>query len=515
MKKFILACAVIIICNISTGHTQTPGNFTDWKENKQDFHLPNAPGKSFQKNTQQAPKIIDADIVYTLPVVVHVITTGDGVGSPDNPTSANIKKMLKTLNKAFAKKGADYGGTAMNIQFQLAMRSPSNTSTSGIVRVKGTGIANYVSGGITNFPQYYQNSADELKVKALSRWPNTDYINIWIVNKINGDPSAPGGYTYFPEYNSALTDGLVLNASVVNETNKTIIHEMGHFFSLYHTFYDGAYETTCADNSDCNGDGDKVCDTEPMLNIACSTSTNSCNNNQPFLIADKKKKYTVLNNFMSYTDCQWMFTAGQKDRARSAMLNFRGGLITSKALTPADGIFPKAACTPTAANGLSPYYGIQKVQFNTLNVYSNTSSGDAAFYVDRTCNQSTTITQGASYTVTITGSYQNPHRIKVFIDYNNDGDFNDSNETLLSKYTDVASNNVIIPTSGIVTGIPLRMRVVADNPALPAPTACKLTGTSTEGAGQIEDYAVTVLPATIAAIQLKKQLSAHDLIVAK
>ena len=32
----------------------------------------------------------------------------------------------------------------------------------------------------------FAGSADEVAVKNLSRWPNTDYINIWIVNKING-----------------------------------------------------------------------------------------------------------------------------------------------------------------------------------------------------------------------------------------------------------------------------------------------------------------------------------------
>jgi hypothetical protein len=64
---------------------------------------------------------------------------------------------------------------------------------------------------------------------------------------------------------------------------------MGHYFSLYHTFYDGAFETTCADNSNCSIDGDKICDTEPTLNVACGTATNSCNNNQPYKIADAVK----------------------------------------------------------------------------------------------------------------------------------------------------------------------------------------------------------------------------------
>jgi len=218
---------------------------------------------------------------------------------------------------------------------------------------------------------------------------------------------------------------------------------------------------------------------------------------------------------MGYTNCQWMFTEGQKARARSALLTFRDGLITSKALTPADGILPIAACIPTATYGLSPYYGVQKVQFNTLNVYSNSSQADGAFYIDRTCNQSTTVTQGKAYTIIITGSYGNPHRIKVFIDYNNDGDFNDANETVLSSYTDTAKKRITIPLSGVVTGVPLRMRVVADNPATPAPTACKLHGTADAGAGEIEDYSVIIVPSSFTNIQEDKRSNTTRIISAE
>ena len=37
-----------------------------------------------------------------------------------------------------------------------------------------------------------------------------------------------------------------------------------------------------------------------------------------------------------------------------------------------------------------------------------------------------------------------------------------------------------------------------DNPALPASTACNLQGTTAEGVGQAEDYAIPVLPFAIA-----------------
>ncbi len=495
---FFITLLIIYTCPLIA---QNANSICAWKQTIRDFRLPKNSSLLEKESLQSSTQIIDKDQLFTLPVVVHVITTGDAVGSPDNPTDALINAMIKDLNNAYRKKGASFGGVDMKIQFQLAVRGPDGAVTTGIVRVSGAGVPNYVSGGITN--NGTQGSADEITVKGLSRWPNTDYVNIWIVNKINGSSTSPGGYTYFPEYNTAATDGLTLNASVVNGTNKTVVHEMGHFFYLYHTFYDGGNETTCAANDDCSNEGDKVCDTEPMLNVLCGTSGNTCDGNKPFLIADSTKNYTVLNNYMTYTNCQWMFTQGQKARARSALISFRYGLVTSGALSAPATVFPVAACTPTATYSLSPYYGVEKVEFNTLSVYSNTSNADGSIYVDRSINQSTTVTQGQKYTITITSSYGNPHRIKVFIDYNGDGDFNDSNETLLSVYTDTARKKITIPLTGVVTNKPLRMRVVADNPATPAPTACKLHGTSTDGAGQAEDYTVIVLPAHAIAEQQK------------
>ncbi|HRH48453.1 MAG TPA: M43 family zinc metalloprotease [Panacibacter sp.] len=490
---------------------QNKNAICSWKNTYTDFRLPKNAGQNFEKVISPLPPVTDNGAVYTLPVIVHVIHTGTPVGSPDNPSTTKINAMIKNLNSAFRKKGAMFGGAVMNIQFKLATKSPGCAATTGMERINGSGITNYTSGGITNIN--YPGSADEVAVKGLSRWPNTDYINIWIVNKINGSATNPGGYAYFPEYNSALTDGLVLQASVVDSTNKTIVHEMGHFFSLYHTFYDDAYETTCATNSDCANQGDKVCDTEVELNVPCGTSTNSCNSNNAFIIADAAKHYTVLNNFMGYTTCQWMFTEGQKTRARAALFNFRYGLITSGGLSGAATV-PAPACVPTVANGLSPYYGVQKVEFNTLSVYSNSSLGDSGNYVDRTCNQTTTVMQGKSYALTVTGSYGNPHRFKVFIDYNNDGDFADVNETIATAYIDTLKKNILIPATGVLTGIPLRMRVVADNPTLPAPTACTLNGTVAAGAGQAEDYSIIIMPAqAMAATRNSKTIKAKPAVI--
>lgn len=492
MKFFTMKILLLISCfaAISTLYAQT--NKCAWLPKN---HPHNLNGRSTNreegfKSLLRSQQNTDADSIYTLPIVIHVIHTGTAIGSADNPDDNHIIAMIDGLNKAWRKNGNDFGGADMKIQFQLAAKSPQCEATNGINRVNGSSIPNYVSGGITNYNN--PESAQEVDIKNLSRWPNTDYINIWIVNKINGNAFAPGGYAYFPEYNSALTDGMVLNASVVDGSNKTIVHEMGHIFFLSHTF-EGSTETTCSANTDCNTQGDLICDTEPILaEVTCSTATNACTGN-PFIIADAVHNYTILNNYMGYTDCQWMFTQDQKTRARWALFSFRHGLISSGALNASPVPSPTAACLPTATYGLSPYYGVQQVDFNTLNVYSNSSQAEGNHYIDRTCNQSTTVVKGQSYTLNVTGSYFNPHRIKAFIDYNNDGDFDDAGETVLSDWQGLATTIVTIPNTGVITNVPLRMRVVADNPELPEPGACQLNGTAIEGAGQVEDYAVVII----------------------
>src|SRR5258707_14524256 len=49
---------------------------------------------------------LDTDTLYTLPVVVHIIHTGDAIGSPDNPTDAQIMAMISSLNDSWRKNGA-------------------------------------------------------------------------------------------------------------------------------------------------------------------------------------------------------------------------------------------------------------------------------------------------------------------------------------------------------------------------------------------------------------------------
>lgn len=90
---------------------------------------------------------------------------------------------------------------------------------------------------------------------------------------------------------------------------RTLTHELGHFFNLNHTFNNG----TCSTNTNCNTQGDRVCDTPEVAeeSYGCLTAgeVGSCSFEQ----------LALTMNYMDYVDdaCMYMFTLGQENRMRA------------------------------------------------------------------------------------------------------------------------------------------------------------------------------------------------------
>ncbi|SKC10115.1 Por secretion system C-terminal sorting domain-containing protein [Soonwooa buanensis] len=130
---------------------------------------------------------------------------------------------------------------------------------------------------------------------------------------------------------------------------------------------------------------------------------------------------------------------------------------------------------------------INRVQFNTID---KTSTGTAG-YEDFT-DVSTTLEVGKTYEIKITpkwGSTPYNEGYAVFIDWNNDGDFNDPNEkafTSAPSSTTPIVGNITVPSTAVLDK-PTRMRVSLKWNGIP--TACE-----TFSYGQVEDYTVTVVP---------------------
>jgi PKD repeat protein len=151
-----------------------------------------------------------------------------------------------------------------------------------------------------------------------------------------------------------------------------------------------------------------------------------------------------------------------------------------------------AGCAPgNASNQQAPAFGMGI--FNvTIGSINNSTAGTADGYQDYSCTVATPLTKGQSYPVSIQTNANVNESVRVWIDYNNDGQFHATNELFFSS--DNARQHTgasrVIPTTA-VAGVRLRMRVAADAAVAPVPTAC-----STPQYSQTEDYGVTLQAAT-------------------
>ncbi|HVU94938.1 MAG TPA: zinc-dependent metalloprotease [Puia sp.] len=365
---------------------------------------------------------------YEIPVVVHVIHTGGDIGTIYNPTDAQITGAIDYLNQVYngtwpGLVTTGLGAGDLGIQFVIAQRDPNCNPTNGINRIDGSSVAGYVSGGINVHTTLGTN---EINIKNLSRWDNTQYYNVWIVNKIDGNDGTSGqfvaGYAYLPGAPSTI-DGIVMLATQMVAGQKTLPHEIGHAFGLYHPFQGSTDVTQCppATYNDCTQDGDQVCDTDPIseninsttgvVDFTCRSGANSCAGGNPYTAATE-------SNFMNYTNCFTLFTPGQAARLQAfAASPYRSSLTTSLGGTP-----PDAACAPkidfqlqgdrhtetTAATA-----GCRSYKDYTYNMVIGTYPSAAAV-ATITVNSGGTATQGIDFDITTNGSFSSPSQQLTF-----------------------------------------------------------------------------------------------------
>ena len=438
----------------------------------------------------------------TIPVVVHVIHTGGDVGTIYNPSDAQILRAINYLNSVY---NGTYPGTQgagdLGIQFALAQRDPNCNPTNGINRVDGSGVAGYVSGGINvdNF-----SGADEVSVKDLSRWDNTQYYNIWIVNRIDGNDGTSGqyiaGFAYFPGIGAA-KDGIVMLATQMETGQKTLPHEIGHAFSLYHPFQGSADVAVCPSNTDCNLQGDQVCDTPPIseninpmtgvIDFSCRSDLSAPNNVNPCTGA----LFTPATeyNYMNYTTCYNQFTVGQAQRMQASLATGRASLAASSGAVAPSG----ASCsTPkidfelqgdrhTEATALNTgCRNYKDYSYNVLIGGGSTATATATLTVT-----GGTAVQGLDFDMTTNGSFASPSLQLTF-----PAGSSASQPFTIRVYDDAGVNGTRTATLGFTVnngggnviagdGRPNFILTIADNDYSPT-AGTATTGTKTIGAFQ-------------------------------
>lgn len=255
-----------------------------------------------------------------IPVVFHIV-----LPNPNMVTDVQIQAQLDTLNKDFFGANGDsvkipsyfkplYGKSG--IQFCLAKRNPDGDSVNGIDRVVTTQASFSIDDGVKH--DY---------TGGVASWNTDKYFNVWVTFISNSIL----GYATFPDDAStaAADQGVVIDyrslpggSFTAYNQGKTLTHETGHYFNLYHIWGD--------DNGACTGT-DYIDDTPNQGN-----SSSGCYTGVKTDACTSSGNGIMYQNFMDYTDdpCLVMFTTEQMSRMETALTVSRPSLLTSNGCQP-------------------------------------------------------------------------------------------------------------------------------------------------------------------------------------
>lgn len=180
----------------------------------------------------------------------------------------------------------------------------------------GAGIAFFICGSprIQEGEAIYDfSTGDQLNQQAYL--PNT--INIYFVNSILTSEGPLCGYAQFPFFGRPQDRYILMNKSCATD-GATLIHELGHFYGLFHT-HETAFGKEYVIRSNCETAGDRFCDTAADPNLANPGVMNGCT--YVGALQDQMGSYYIppVSNFMSYAPsaCQRIFSPQQRQTIRS------------------------------------------------------------------------------------------------------------------------------------------------------------------------------------------------------
>ncbi len=207
-------------------------------------------------------------------------------------------------------------GANTGIRFCLAKTAPDGGNSTGITRTQSV---------LSNFDADIEND----KIKNLVSWNTLQYCNIWYVEGVQNEyltQFACGNWTRRHDigYGSFDQIGDYRDGIVTKELGPILAFLMGSYLGLNYTFVQG----NCT-NTNCNTDGDGVCDTPPASQpgSSCNAIQNSCSTDT--LSGFTSDMPDLTSNFMSLSgSCINSFTAGQGAKMRSNLTSARSGLLS-------------------------------------------------------------------------------------------------------------------------------------------------------------------------------------------
>ena len=195
-----------------------------------------------------------------------------------------------------------------NIEFCLADKDPVGNASIGIEWISISDLS------IACKTEFGKRSLMHKNLGGVDLWDPKTYINIFVINR---SQCPVLGEAIYPWDASSDEDGIILDYRSIGSIGtahgnkpfhqgKTLVHEMGHFFGLFHL---------SGDQANCAGD-DIVADTplQGLEYFGCPKFPQvSCGQNSQFM------------NFMSLVDdaCMHLFTIGQVNRMQEQIQLYR------------------------------------------------------------------------------------------------------------------------------------------------------------------------------------------------
>ncbi len=261
---------------------------------------------------------------YFVPVEFHVVNSDKNAWTP---TLSDLKEQISILNQYF-------------LEIKIIFYISKTTTHSNKKWAK----AFRTSKGNTIFDNNYRDMVNNIK------WDNPSAMHVYINQniKVLGQATLPFEN---PEYQTKFDHILISTHSLKNRIDpisgyqmqgKTLVHEVGHFLGLLHTFHSKSNKWDC-DNlnyNGCNSPGDYVRDTPPQRYChfhGCGKCINNmgkdCENEADCLTCNTCAFDVTpddVNNLMGYNpdDCIDSFTPDQYARMQKYFLRNRGYLIS-------------------------------------------------------------------------------------------------------------------------------------------------------------------------------------------
>lgn len=281
-----------------------------------------------------------ASTVY-IPLVFHIILTQAEIDQLGGTQAIyrRVQSQIKVLNEDYNNGNADLSNVPSAFQsvigkadmyFGLAHTDPNGNGTIGVeIKVAPDGFTGFGVG---------DSKAKRSHSGGLDPWDNTKYLNVWVVNlqSPQGQNGTVLGYGYSPAYASAVSSrydaGVVIMYGTLGsrldgfgwyfygdqgslskgnvDRGRTLTHELGHYFNLFHT-----WGNTAVGAGNCNDD-DGIGDTPRQEDATFSTCPSGV---VPNCTNDPHPGGEMYMNFMDYSGdrCTHMFTIQQVARMRA------------------------------------------------------------------------------------------------------------------------------------------------------------------------------------------------------